>query len=236
MVGEKIWYVRLEDGKAYGPADIASLISWAEDGRIGPEASVSQDRKSWQPILSMPELEMNWLVEVAPGDVYGPFNRAVVSNLFKKGSFAESTRVYRLHELPIDQDPPPVEKVVEKVVEKEVPVEVIKEVPVEKIVEKIVEKEVPVEVIKEVRVEVPVERIVEKVVEKVVEVPVEVVKPEVVLEPVPKQPLATSQELKPFGETLAGRRNSLAALEAAARRELAAARMQKKGFSFFGGK
>ena len=302
MAGEKIWYVRLEDGKAYGPADTASLISWAEDGRIGPEASVSQDRKSWQPILSMPELEMNWLVEVAPGDVFGPFNRAVVSNLFKKGSFAETTRVYRLHELPIDQDPPPVEKivekevpvekivekivekevpvevikevrvevpvekivekivekevpvevikevrvevpvekVVEKIVEKEVPVEVIKEVrvevPVEKVVEKIVEKEVPVEVIKEVRVEVPVERIVEKVVEKVVEVPVEVVKPEVVLEPVPKQPLATSQELKPFGETLAGRRNSLAALEAAARRELAAARMQKKGFSFFGGK
>lgn len=224
MAGEKIWYVRLEDGKAYGPADIASLISWAEDGRIGPEAFVSQDRKSWRPILSMPELEMNWLVEVAPGDVFGPFNRAVVSNLFKKGSFAESTRVYRLHELPIDQDPPPVEKIVEK------------EVPVEKIVEKIVEKEVPVEVIKEVRVEVPVERIVEKVVEKVVEVPVEVVKPEVVLEPVPKQPLAASQELKPFGETLAGRRNSLAALEAAARRELAAARMQKKGFGFFGGK
>ena len=312
MAGEKIWYVRLEDGKAYGPADTASLISWAEDGRIGPEASVSQDRKSWQPILSMPELEMNWLVEVAPGEVFGPFNRSVVSNLFKKGSFAETTRVYRLHELPIDQDPPPiekivekevpvevikevrvevpvekvvekivekevpVEKIVEKVVEKEVPVEVIKEVrvevpvekivekivekevpvekivekevpvevikevrvevPVEKIVEKIVEKEVPVEVIKEVRVEVPVEKIVEKVVEKVIEVPVEVVKPEVVLEPVPKQPLATSQEMKPFGETLAGRRNSLAALEAAARRELAAARMQKKGFSFFGGK
>ena len=304
MAGEKIWYVRLEDGKAYGPADIASLISWAEDGRIGPEASVSQDRKSWQPILSMPELEMNWLVEVAPGEVFGPFNRKVVSDLVQRGSLGETTRIYRLHEFPVDQDPPPVEKIVEKevrvevpvekivekevrvevpvekivekIVEKEVPVEVIKEVrvevpvekivekevrvevPVEKVVEKIVEKEVPVEVIKEVRVEVPVEKIVEKEVpvevikevrvevpvEKIierevrVEVPVsavEVVEPEVVAEP-PKRLPAANPGVRPFGGAFAGRCNSLAALEAAARRELAAARKQKKGFSFLGGK
>ncbi|ORX39731.1 hypothetical protein BD324DRAFT_606985 [Kockovaella imperatae] len=73
-----------------------------------------------------------------------------------------------------------VEKIVEKIVEK--PVEVFKQVEVEKIVEveRIVEK--PVEVIREVEkiVEVQVDRVVEvpveKIVEKIVEVPVEVVK------------------------------------------------------------
>ena len=210
MASEKIWYVRLEDGKAYGPADVASLVSWAEDGRIGPTASVSQDRRSWESALLMPELGMSWLVEVAPGEVFGPFNRKVVSDLVRKGCLSETTRIYRLHEFPVDQDPPPVERIVEK----------------------IVEKEVPVEVIKEVRVEVPVERIVEK------EVPVstmEVVEPEVVAEP-PKRLPAANPGVRAFGGAFAGRSNSLAALEAAARRELAAARKQKRGFSFLGGK
>ena len=274
----------MEDGKAYGPADMAALISWAEDGRIGPGASVSQDRRHWNSVLSMPALGMEWLVEILPGDVFGPFNRAVVKNLFKKGSLRPTTRVYRLHRYAIDQDPPPVEKevikevkvevpvekivekevikevpvekIVEKIVEKEVPVEVIKEVkvevPVEKIVEKVVEKEVPVEVIKEVKVEVPVEKIVEKevikevpvekIVEKVVEVPVpdrvEVVEAEVIepvaAEPVRPQPASASN---PFGGAFrGGGRNSLAALEAALQRELAAANRKKRVFGFFGGK
>ena len=296
MADEKIWYVRLEDGKAYGPADMAALVSWAEDGRIGPGASVSQDRRHWNSVLSMPALGMEWLVELLPGDVFGPFNRAVVKNLFKKGSLRPTTRVYRLHRYAIDQDPPPVEKevikevkvevpvekIVERIVEKEVPVEVIKEVrvevpvekivekevikevPVEKIVEKVVEKKVPVEVvkevkvevpvekivekevIKEVRVEVPVEKIVEKVVEKIVEVPVpdrvEVVEAEVIelaaAEPVRPQPAPhPASAPNPFGGAFrGGGRNSLAALEAALQRELAAANRKKRGFGFFGGK
>ena len=38
----------------------------------------------------MPELEMKWLVEVEPGKVFGPFNRAVVIDLFRKGSAGKS--------------------------------------------------------------------------------------------------------------------------------------------------
>ena len=252
----------MEDGKAYGPADIATLVSWAEDGRIGPGASVSQDRRHWNSALSMPALGMEWLVEILPGDVFGPFNRAVVKNLFKKGSLRPTTRIYCLHKYAIDQDPPPVEKEVIKEVRVEVPVEkvvekeVIKEVPVEKIVEKVVEKKVPVEVIKEVRVEVPVEKVVEKEVikevrvevpvEKIVEVPVpdrvEVVEAEVIeptaAEPVRPQPVSKPASApNPFGGAFrGGGRNSLAALEAALQRELAAANRKKRGFGFFGGK
>lgn len=185
------------DGKVYGPAKISKLVEWAKDGRIEPTGFVSTDRVDWLEACSIDELEMKWLVEVSPGDVFGPFHRELVINLFKNGTVPATARAYRLHEFPIDQDPPPVEKIVEKevpvevekIVEKEVrvevPVEVEKivekevrvEVPVE--VEKIVEKEVPVEVEKivekEVRVEVPVPVEVEKIVEKevLVEVPVE---------------------------------------------------------------
>ena len=248
----KEWYVRMNNGNVYGPADVASLVSWAEDGRIDPSSSLSKDRIKWTPAQLMDELEMKWLVEIEPGKPLGPYNRKFLVASHAEGSLPAMAKLYRLHEFPIDQDPPPT--VVEKEVVKEVPVEKIVEVekrvevPVEKIVEKIVE--VPVEKVVEKivevekRVEVPVEKIVEKevikevpvekIVEKIVEVErpprTTVVVPEVV-EPAGNEPPRRSVGKGMFGD---GSRSGLAALEEAARRELAAA--GKSRFSFFGRK
>ena len=234
MNDRKEWYVRMSDGNVYGPADVAALVSWAEDGRVDPSSSLSKDRIKWTPAQLMPELEMKWLVEIEPGKPLGPYNRKFLIASCADGSLPATAKVYRLHEFPVDQDPPPV--VVEKIVEKrvEVPVEKIVEkiveVPVEKIVEKIVE--VPVEKIVEVekRVEVPVEKIVEKIVE--VEKPprTTVVVPEVV-EPSGNEPPRRAGGAGLFGDVS---RSGLEALEQAARRELAAA--GKNRFGFFGRK
>ena len=226
MNDRKEWYVRMSDGNVYGPADVAALVSWAEDGRVDPSSSLSKDRIKWTPAQLMPELEMKWLVEIEPGKPLGPYNRKFLIVSCADGSLPATAKVYRLHEFPVDQDPPPV--VVEKIVEKRV------EVPVEKIVEKIVE--VPVEKIVEKtvevekRVEVPVEKIVEKIVE--VEKPprTTVVVPEVV-EPSGNEPPRRAGGAGLFGDVS---RSGLEALEQAARRELAAA--GKNRFGFFGRK
>ena len=226
MNDRKEWYVRMSDGNVYGPADVAALVSWAEDGRVDPSSSLSKDRIKWTPAQLMPELEMKWLVEIEPGKPLGPYNRKFLIVSCADGSLPATAKVYRLHEFPVDQDPPPV--VVEKIVEKrvEVPiekiVEKIVEVPVEKIVEKIVEVEK--------RVEVPVEKIVEKIVE--VEKPprTTVVVPEVV-EPSGNEPPRRAGGAGLFGDVS---RSGLEALEQAARRELAAA--GKNRFGFFGRK
>ena len=208
MNDRKEWYVRMSDGNVYGPADVAALVSWAEDGRVDPSSSLSKDRIKWTPAQLMPELEMKWLVEIEPGKPLGPYNRKFLIASCADGSLPATAKVYRLHEFPVDQDPPPV--VVEKIVEKRV------EVPVEKIVEK--------------RVEVPVEKIVEKIVE--VEKPprTTVVVPEVV-EPSGNEPPRRAGGAGLFGGVS---RSGLAALEQAARRELAAA--GKNRFGFFGRK
>ena len=214
MNDRKEWYVRMSDGNVYGPADVAALVSWAEDGRVDPSSSLSKDRIKWTPAQLMPELEMKWLVEIEPGKPLGPYNRKFLIASCADGSLPTTAKVYRLHEFPVDQDPPPV--VVEKIVEK------IVEVPVEKIVEKIVEVEK--------RVEVPVEKIVEKIVE--VEKPprTTVVVPEVV-EPSGNEPPRRAGGAGLFGDVS---RSGLEALEQAARRELAAA--GKNRFGFFGRK
>ena len=139
-------------------------------------------------------------------------------------------------------------RIVEKTVE--VPVEkvVVREVPVDRVVEKtvvkVVEKrvEVPVEsvVVKEVRVEVPVEKVVvkevpvERIVEKVVEKKVFVASagtaspmPGGAMLPVRRddRTLAAPPRKSLFGSLFKGvDRGKMAALEAAARREIAAAR------------
>ena len=256
-MSERSWYVKTDDGKVYGPADVESLVDWVKDGRIEPTSFLSQDRRSWMPAQLMPQLEMKWLIEIEPGKVIGPFNRALVIGLARGGQMPASAKLYRAHEFAADEDAPPqiVEKVVEKIVEKPVEkvVEKIVEVPVEKIVEKVVE--VPVEKIVEKFIEVPVERVVEKivevpvekVVEKIVEVPVEkvvekiveveppprtTVKVEVVDEPVCAEP--PPPRLGGIFKNVAP--DQLKALEAAARREIAAASTKKSRFGFFGRK
>lgn len=210
------WYIKTEDGKVYGPATFSALVTYARDGRIQPKCLISEDRIHWILPQTRPELEMNWLIETQPGKVFGPFHREMVIQLFKDGSAPVGSRAYVLDD-PQKLTAPAPEKVVEKVVEKIVEKEVRVEVPVEKIVEKVVHVEVPVEKIVEkvVRVEVPVEKIVE--VEKVIEV-------EMPTPPTPVTPAPVVQERsKPVSGGLFGNldRNRLAALEAAARRELA---------------
>ena len=141
MAENESWYVRSAEGSVYGPSDRATLAQWAREGRIEPTGYVSRDRKEWLPAQMMPELEMKWIVEAEPGKFFGPFNREVVIRLAAAGQIPLGANVYSRYEYAVDQDPPPVEKIVEK------------------------------EVVKEVRVEVPIEKIVEKIVEKVVEVP-----------------------------------------------------------------
>ena len=202
----------MSDGNVYGPADVASLVSWAEDGRIDPTSSLSKDRIKWTPAQLMDVLGMKWLVELEPGKPLGPYNRKFLVSSLADGSLPADAKAYRLHEFPIEQDPPPsvvekevikevpVEKIVEKEVIKEVPVEVEKivekriEVPVEKIVEKEVIKEVPVEVEKIVEkiVEVPVE----KIVEKRVEVPVEKIVEKEVIKEVPVEKIVEKEVIR----------------------------------------
>ena len=216
MTDNRNWFVKSVGGKVYGPAKISKLVEWAKDGRIEPTGFVSVDRVEWLEACTVDALEMKWLVEVSPGDVFGPFHRELVISLFKDGTVPATAHAYRLHEFPIDQDPPPVEKIVEK--------EVRVEVPVEKVVEKEVRVEVPVEVEKivekvvekEVRVEVPVEKIVEKVVEVPVEKVIEVLPPPDDSEPEPGEPPPKIADLR-FGGLDRAR---LAALEKAARLEL----------------
>ena len=235
---EMKWVVEAEPGKLFGPFNRKMVEHLVETGSMPMgavvyrrhELPVDQDQ---EPITVEVEKIVEKRVEV-------PVEKVVEKVVEKRVEVPVEKVVVK--EVPVEKlvekrVEVPVEKLVEKIVEKrvEVPVEkiVVKEVPVE--VEKIVEK----------RVEVPVEKVVEKVVEKRVEVPVErVIVKEVPVEKIvervieverPARSMIVGQEAAsasgdlppplPLGGIFKDVDPSrLAALEMAARRELAAAK------------
>lgn len=89
------WYVKSPDGAVFGPADIEKLKGWADESRLSPEHLVSSDGgKTWSPVSRLPELEMGYLVEVAPGDIFGPFTRKVVDSLAENGQLSADARMF----------------------------------------------------------------------------------------------------------------------------------------------
>lgn len=98
MTSEPNWFVKTDDGKVYGPADVAKLVEWAKDGRIESTSLISHDRIKWSPAPLMKELEMNWIVETELGKLFGPLNHEVVSRLINDKTIPASARIYRLYD------------------------------------------------------------------------------------------------------------------------------------------
>lgn len=217
-MSEKKWFLRTQD-ETFGPETEEQLVAWARLGRVQPGQEISDDEVIWHRVEEVPFLDMRFSIDIGDGNPRGPFNKAAADALLAsgrlpptasivevRGPFEEEKTTDAAVAVPHDGDAAGTSavQVVEKIVEKEVRVEV----PVEKIVEKVVEVEKIVEVPPPARTELVV---------------AEVVEPEAAVPP----PTAAGSIFGGIG------RDRLAALEAAARQELASARAGKHPFNLF---
>lgn len=68
-----IWHLRKQGAtESFGPVTFAQLSAWAEAAQISPLDSVSPDGSTWQRAPMVAELQMDWLVELGDGALYGP--------------------------------------------------------------------------------------------------------------------------------------------------------------------
>lgn len=88
-VKEEMWKVKDESGTVFGPASMASLQSWARDGRLAATHLISSDGVNWEPATSRRELAMDWIVELSPGKFYGPIHREACDELIANGTISE---------------------------------------------------------------------------------------------------------------------------------------------------
>ena len=168
------WYLRTQD-ETFGPESEEKLVEWARLGRIQPGQEISEDNEVWRRVEDVPFLDMRFSIDLGDGNPRGPFNRAAAEALLASGRLPPTATMVESREpfdAPAPIDAPEPQSEPEPQPEPAPQVATSQVEPEPKVVEKIVE--VPVEKIVEKIVEVPVEKIVEK--EVIKEVPIEVEK------------------------------------------------------------
>lgn len=92
---KRLWRVRTDKGETFGPADLATLKTWAQDGRLGPAHQISEDDQHWTGVTTLPELEMDWVTEIMPGTFYGPIHKNALQELVREGSVRTAVPLYQ---------------------------------------------------------------------------------------------------------------------------------------------
>ncbi len=82
-----------DDGAVFGPIAFDVLRQWAQEAQISPLDKISPDEKSWTKAPMLPELEMDYIVEVSPDQFYGPTTIGAVLEFWKAGEIREETVV-----------------------------------------------------------------------------------------------------------------------------------------------
>ncbi len=88
------WYLmKNDDGTVFGPITFEQLRQWAVDAQVSPLDKVSNDEKTWIKAPMVPELEMDFLVEVSPDQFYGPTTLGAVREFLQVGEINGDTPV-----------------------------------------------------------------------------------------------------------------------------------------------
>src|SRR5882757_10069575 len=88
------WYLmKNDDGSIFGPISFELLQQWSLDAQISPLDKVSNDEKNWVKAPMLPELQMDFLVEVSPDQFYGPTTLGAVREFLQMGEINGETQI-----------------------------------------------------------------------------------------------------------------------------------------------
>jgi GYF domain 2 len=81
------WYLlKAQDREVYGPIKLDQLQVWAAEAKIAPLDKVSSDgRESWVRAPMVPELQMDWLIEMPDNYLYGPTSVGTIQEFLATG-------------------------------------------------------------------------------------------------------------------------------------------------------
>ena len=86
------WFLMKQaDETVYGPMPFSQLHQWAVDALISPLDKVSTDEVNWIKAPMVPELHMDYLVEVTQDTYYGPTTIGAVREFLMSGEISLET-------------------------------------------------------------------------------------------------------------------------------------------------
>jgi hypothetical protein len=93
-VSSQSWFLRKhQDGSLFGPISFDQLASWASAAQIAPHDLVSTDQETWLKAPMVPQLAMDWLVEVTTEHYYGPTTIGAIQEFIRLGDINADTFV-----------------------------------------------------------------------------------------------------------------------------------------------
>jgi hypothetical protein len=110
-VATQEWFLRKhEDGNIFGPLPFAQLARWASSAQVAPHDVVSTDQVTWVKAPMLPELGMDWLVELTTERFYGPTTLGAIQEFLRLGEINGDTFVInscdgsrrRVNEIPLE--------------------------------------------------------------------------------------------------------------------------------------
>jgi hypothetical protein len=89
------WYLhKAADNEVFGPTDLDHLRSWAAEAKISPLDRLSNDgQESWLRASMVPELQMDWLIEMPDKFLYGPTSVGTIQEFLARGEVDENVVV-----------------------------------------------------------------------------------------------------------------------------------------------
>ncbi len=88
------WFLRKhEDGAIFGPLSFELLARWASNAQLAPHDTLSTDQQTWIKAPMLPELGMDWLVEITSEHYYGPTTLGAIQEFIRLGEINEETFV-----------------------------------------------------------------------------------------------------------------------------------------------
>jgi hypothetical protein len=94
MESTQHWYLmKNDDGTTFGPIGFDQLREWSLEAQVSPLDKVSTDNKNWIKAPMVPELEMDYLIEVSPDQFYGPTTLGAVREFLTMGEINSDTVV-----------------------------------------------------------------------------------------------------------------------------------------------
>jgi hypothetical protein len=88
------WFLRKhEDGSTFGPVQFAQITRWAAAAQIAPHDTLSSDGQTWIKAPMLPQLGMDWLVELTSEHYYGPTTFGALREFIRLGEIDGETIV-----------------------------------------------------------------------------------------------------------------------------------------------
>jgi hypothetical protein len=100
MSQAEVWFLKKTvSGEVYGPTTLDDLRNWAVCAKISPMDRVSGDnQESWVRAPMIPELQMDWLVELEDDYLYGPTSIGTIVEFLEEGEIDESVMIINCKE------------------------------------------------------------------------------------------------------------------------------------------